>query len=252
MRDTTNEAKEAKRVEDKKEFVATALLATYHRDGQQETSPETFHNTRRTRPPHGLREPRRIFLDRLATVFASGLRKRHHVTASILVETSGTSKIIIAQNRGCGLEDEKLAQLLQSWLQKVAGRTATSENKYEVWSTLLKHNKDLLHIHVEHSLIGTTLQQDSFAPSNREFLESCPPKFKHPNDKHVLIAHELRKAIRDTTNANMTQQRINLMGSYRAALLTFEDYTSKNPNFTRLIICCPDSPKHPTYAGPEI
>jgi hypothetical protein len=85
--------------------LAVTELATYQHDGQRATQPESFQRGSAT-TSRRVRLPLRVFLDRLATIFAYGCdNKGKYVTATALVRTADGPLVNVAKNDGCDKED---------------------------------------------------------------------------------------------------------------------------------------------------
>jgi hypothetical protein len=89
--------------------LAVAELAIRHHYGRQAPQPESFpENTVIT--ANSTRDPRRVFLDRLAYIFARSRKDRgNHVSATVLVHTNDIPTIFIAKNNGCKGDDRTTA-----------------------------------------------------------------------------------------------------------------------------------------------
>jgi hypothetical protein len=164
--------------------------------------------------------------------------KANALPQQVLVRTSNGPVIIVAKNEGCDEKDKGLAKALVQWLQQIGGSSTTVEKEYQVWKKILKHNKPIIN-HYLKSLPLSLYDETLTNPSNQQFLQNYTEMFDVGSTAKLLKAHELRQTFSGRNPlVDIRQQMVNLLGTYRAALLTFKLYAEENHSFTNLRIEC--------------
>jgi hypothetical protein len=232
----------------KKNFFAVATLASYRNKGQQAPCSEPG------QAPNLARADLRVFLDRLATLFAcSWTDAAKHITASALVKTPRGMNLIIAKNEGCVEQDDFFANSLQAWLRKVARGVSTPADEFKVWARVVDYHRHSMRAYSRQTTqfsgpkISTLKHVCSITPSNRGYVDSCRALgLDEEQTTFAFKAHELRRPLNDSFLEkdidSMRQQAMNSLGTYRAALHTLEDYVRGKKDFADLEIMCLGEP----------
>jgi hypothetical protein len=232
----------------KKNFFAVATLASYRNKGQQAPCSEPG------QAPNVARADLRVFLDRLATLFAcSWTDAAKHITASTLVKTPCGMNLIIAKNQGCVEQDESFAKSLQEWLRKVSRGVSTPADRFEIWARVVYYHRDSMRAYSRQTTQfsgpnDSTLKDIcSITPSNRGYVDSCRALgLDEELTTFAFKAHELRRPLNDSFLEkdidSMRQQAMNSLGTYRAALHTLEDFVRGQLDFADLEIVCLGKP----------